>query len=112
MHHVPAAPAHRRERACVESHNQPRPTSFLPSFLPARLYLRVCLRLCGLQDAGGEGPTLPTKSDEEYRPFIRRLPEFKFWYTRARSEQGANEDAWEHGVLEHNANEGACWSTA
>ena len=27
-----------------------------------------------------EGPTLPTKSDEEFRPFIRRLPEFKFWY--------------------------------
>ena len=23
---------------------------------------------------------LPTKSDEEFRPFIRRLPEFKFWY--------------------------------
>ncbi|CAG8507926.1 10461_t:CDS:2 [Ambispora leptoticha] len=26
-----------------------------------------------------EGPSLPTKSDEEFRPFIRRLPEFKFW---------------------------------
>lgn len=23
---------------------------------------------------------LPTKADEEFRPFIRRLPEFKFWY--------------------------------
>lgn len=26
-----------------------------------------------------EGPTLPTKGDEEFRPFVRRLPEFKFW---------------------------------
>lgn len=26
-----------------------------------------------------EGPTLPSKSDEEFRPFVRRLPEFKFW---------------------------------
>ncbi|RUS27696.1 retrieval of early ER protein Rer1 [Jimgerdemannia flammicorona] len=26
-----------------------------------------------------EGPALPTKNDEEFRPFIRRLPEFKFW---------------------------------
>ncbi|KAI8973508.1 RER1 protein [Mycotypha africana] len=28
-----------------------------------------------------EGPTLPTKNDEEFKPFIRRLPEFKFWYS-------------------------------
>lgn len=26
-----------------------------------------------------DGPTLPSKSDEEFRPFVRRLPEFKFW---------------------------------
>ena len=27
------------------------------------------------------GPSLPTSSrDQEFRPFIRRLPEFKFWY--------------------------------
>ncbi|CAF2403649.1 unnamed protein product [Rotaria sp. Silwood2] len=25
-------------------------------------------------------PNLPTKSTDEFRPFIRRLPEFKFWY--------------------------------
>ncbi|KAF9895809.1 retention in endoplasmic reticulum protein 1, partial [Lobosporangium transversale] len=24
------------------------------------------------------GPMLPTRSDEEFRPFVRRLPEFKF----------------------------------
>ncbi|KAI7697988.1 hypothetical protein SSS_07721 [Sarcoptes scabiei] len=28
-----------------------------------------------------EGPSLPTSANEEFRPFIRRLPEFKFWYS-------------------------------
>jgi len=31
-------------------------------------------------DPETEGPTLPTSKDDEFRPFIRRLPEFKFWY--------------------------------
>lgn len=26
-----------------------------------------------------EETPLPTKTDDEYRPFIRRVPEFKFW---------------------------------
>ncbi len=26
-----------------------------------------------------DGPSLPTANNEEFRPFIRRLPEFKFW---------------------------------
>lgn len=26
-----------------------------------------------------DGPTLPSKGSEEFRPFMRRLPEFKFW---------------------------------
>jgi hypothetical protein len=30
-------------------------------------------------------PHLPTSSDEEFRPFMRRLPEFKFWYTTFKS---------------------------
>jgi hypothetical protein len=30
-------------------------------------------------DPEAEGPELPTKSDQEFRPFVRRLPEFKFW---------------------------------
>jgi len=30
-------------------------------------------------DAVEEGPSLPTRSDDEFRPFVRRLPEFKFW---------------------------------
>eukprot|EP01018_Ginkgo_biloba_P006839 Gb_36238 [translate_table: standard] len=28
-----------------------------------------------------EGATLPTKGSDEFKPFIRRLPEFKFWYS-------------------------------
>ncbi|KAJ1260955.1 hypothetical protein BS78_10G271100 [Paspalum vaginatum] len=26
------------------------------------------------------GPGLPTRGSDEFKPFIRRLPEFKFWY--------------------------------
>ncbi|KAK6938641.1 Retrieval of early ER protein Rer1 [Dillenia turbinata] len=28
-----------------------------------------------------DGPTLPTSNSDEFRPFVRRLPEFKFWYS-------------------------------
>ncbi|KAL5753032.1 hypothetical protein ACOSP7_023207 [Xanthoceras sorbifolium] len=27
-----------------------------------------------------DGPMLPTVGSDEFRPFVRRLPEFKFWY--------------------------------
>jgi hypothetical protein len=30
-------------------------------------------------DPESEGPTLPSKDTDEYKPFVRRLPEFKFW---------------------------------
>ncbi|KAJ3024371.1 hypothetical protein HKX48_000047 [Thoreauomyces humboldtii] len=39
-------------------------------------------------DNGGpeeEGPGLPTKGNDEFRPFIRRLPEFKFWISATRA---------------------------
>ncbi|CAF0756077.1 unnamed protein product [Brachionus calyciflorus] len=36
-------------------------------------------------DEDDDEPSLPTKSDEEFRPFMRRLPEFKFWYTTYKS---------------------------
>ncbi|XP_076917309.1 protein RER1A-like [Bidens hawaiensis] len=32
-----------------------------------------------------DGPTLPTRGSEEFRPFVRRLPEFKFWYSLTRA---------------------------
>ena len=28
---------------------------------------------------------LPTSQNEEFRPFIRRLPEFKFWYSATKA---------------------------
>ncbi|KAF7810880.1 protein RER1B-like [Senna tora] len=34
----------------------------------------------GLEPSDG-GPLLPTKGSDEFKPFIRRLPEFKFWYS-------------------------------
>ncbi|GAB5032403.1 rer1a [Nannochloropsis oceanica] len=36
-------------------------------------------------DPESEGPLLPTNEREEYRPFARRLPEFKFWYQCAKA---------------------------
>lgn len=36
----------------------------------------------GLED--GES-SLPTKQDQEFRPFVRRLPEFKFWRAATRA---------------------------
>lgn len=38
----------------------------------------------GLEDGEGAG-TLPTKQDDEFRPFVRRLPEFKFWHAATRA---------------------------
>jgi len=32
-----------------------------------------------------EGPSLPTNSSDEFRPFIRRLPEFKFWHSSTKA---------------------------
>ena len=31
-------------------------------------------------DPESEGEVLPTISNDEFKPFVRRLPEFKFWY--------------------------------
>ena len=39
----------------------------------------------GLEDGEAGSPSLPTKKDEEFRPFIRRLPEFKFWHSATRA---------------------------
>ncbi|KAL8143674.1 hypothetical protein V2J09_016706 [Rumex salicifolius] len=31
------------------------------------------------EQESSDGPLLPTKGSDEFKPFIRRLPEFKFW---------------------------------
>merc|ERR1711981_968355 len=33
----------------------------------------------------GEASSLPTKNDQEFKPFVRRLPEFKFWHAATRA---------------------------
>ena len=37
-------------------------------------------------DGDGTDLDLPTSDKEEFRPFARRLPEFKFWYACTRGE--------------------------
>jgi hypothetical protein len=37
----------------------------------------------GMEDGNASG--LPTKEEDEFRPFVRRLPEFKFWYSATRA---------------------------
>jgi len=32
-------------------------------------------------DNEDDSPSLPMKNDEEFKPFVRKLPEFKFWYS-------------------------------
>ncbi|GMP31402.1 hypothetical protein CsSME_00005630 [Camellia sinensis var. sinensis] len=32
-----------------------------------------------------DGPSLPIRNSDEFRPFVRRLPEFKFWYSITRA---------------------------
>jgi len=36
-------------------------------------------------DPDADGPSLPTTDKEEYRPFTRKLPEFKFWLSAIRA---------------------------
>lgn len=31
------------------------------------------------------GSSLPSKENDEFRPFVRRLPEFKFWYSATKA---------------------------
>jgi hypothetical protein len=38
-----------------------------------------------LNELDDQGPALPTSKDDEFRPFIRRLPEFKFWFYATRA---------------------------
>lgn len=39
----------------------------------------------GTATSAGEGLTSTGESEDEFRPFIRRLPEFKFWYNATRA---------------------------
>ncbi|CAL9073222.1 unnamed protein product, partial [Musa acuminata var. zebrina] len=49
-----------------------------------------------IQDlVAGPGPSLPTRSSDEFRPFVRRLPEFKFWVQLHKVlSQGYDDTCW------------------
>ncbi|OWF44033.1 protein RER1-like [Mizuhopecten yessoensis] len=38
-----------------------------------------------VDDDAEDGPSLPTRANEEFKPFMRRLPEFKFWYSATKA---------------------------
>lgn len=38
-----------------------------------------------MEEGGTSAGILPTKNDQEFRPFVRRLPEFKFWYSATKA---------------------------
>ncbi|KAJ1504645.1 hypothetical protein HMI54_006471 [Coelomomyces lativittatus] len=38
-----------------------------------------------VEDDDDEAIRLPTKNDDDFRPFIRRLPEFKFWWSATKA---------------------------
>ncbi|XP_033763184.1 protein RER1-like isoform X2 [Pecten maximus] len=38
-----------------------------------------------LVEDDADGPSLPTRANEEFKPFMRRLPEFKFWYSATKA---------------------------
>eukprot|EP01085_Mycamoeba_gemmipara_P001323 Mycagemm_TRINITY_DN10329_c7_g4::TRINITY_DN10329_c7_g4_i1::g.1323::m.1323 type:complete len:199 gc:universal TRINITY_DN10329_c7_g4_i1:197-793(+) len=41
--------------------------------------------LAPAHDPEFDGGALPLKGDDEFRPFVRRLPEFKFWHATTRA---------------------------
>jgi len=37
--------------------------------------------LTPLEEFDSDGPLLPSNDTDEFKPFVRRLPEYKFWYS-------------------------------
>ena len=54
---------------------------YILNLLIAFLSPQVDPEIQEILEVGGDGSSiLPTKSSDEFRPFVRRLPEFKFWW--------------------------------
>ena len=47
-----------------------------------------------MEDGSAGDSSLPTKETQEFRPFVRRLPEFKFWYSATRATAIAFTTTW------------------
>merc|ERR1712142_496441 len=60
-----------------------RPRHLHPQFVPGLLTPKV--DPVTLQNEDEDDGGLPTSNQEEFRPFIRRLPEFKFWYSMTKA---------------------------
>jgi len=52
-----------------------------PLLIGERQLINIIITATKFTDSANDGPELPTTVDEEFRPFIRKLPEFKFWYS-------------------------------
>jgi len=55
------------------------------AFLSPKMNTNRPLSRYNFDEEDDDGPALPTDSSEEFRPFIRRLPEFKFWLSTTRA---------------------------
>ena len=49
----------------------------------AIFFLNLFIGFLSPVDDDEGGPALPMMSEDEFKPFVRRLPEFKFWYVHA-----------------------------
>jgi hypothetical protein len=47
-----------------------------PKFDPS---LQDDLMADAAEEGGDDAPSLPSRADDEFRPFVRRLPEWQFW---------------------------------
>jgi hypothetical protein len=66
-----------------------------PKFDPAGEEEGASDGLADVATGGANSPSLlPTAGNQEFRPFIRRLPEFKFWYFSTRAFTIAFVCAW------------------
>ena len=55
------------------------------NLLLAFLTPKIDHAMAQLEAEEDDGLELPTKQNDEFRPFIRRLPEFKFWYSATKA---------------------------
>ena len=55
------------------------------NLLLAFLTPKIDPAMAQLEAEEDDGLELPTKQNDEFRPFIRRLPEFKFWYSATKA---------------------------
>ncbi|KAL4374491.1 hypothetical protein AHAS_Ahas05G0187100 [Arachis hypogaea] len=63
---------------------------YMLNLLISFLFSQVNSKLQELYDDATLISPVPTKGSDEFRPFVRRLPEFKFWYTSIMASSGSD----------------------